>query len=862
MNLLLTLILIPIVGIFLICNILFYSKVIEANLIEEQLPAKPGSRLSNFFLPLRSKQCERDLLRLVFPKAAYAKQIALIISIINLIISFVIFISFNSGNQFIWMENFLGDITLGIDGQNILFILLTTLITPICILSNWKLKKNIRAFLILILLLESLLLSTFLVVDLIFFYIFFESTLIPLFLLIGMFGGSENKIRASFYLFLYTLAGSLFLLLSFLQIGNIAGTTDIAYLQNINLDFNIQKWLFLGIFIAICVKTPIYPFHTWLLKAHVEAPLSVSILLAAIVLKLSLYLILRVLLPILPEACQYFSPLVYTLCVISIIYGSLSTLRTVNIKEIVAYSSVCHAAVYIMGAFSNTVTGIEGSIVLGIAHGFVSSGLFICVGGVLYERTGTLNIFYYRGMAQLMPLFSILFFIFSLANCGTPLTLNFVGEFLSLYGAFERLPLASALACSSIVFSAAYSIYLFNRVAFGGSFSLYFKENLLDLDRREFFMLFALVFFTITLGIYPSILTDVLHYSVSSLIYKSSSDFALAFLPLVFSPNKTDAASGSVLLKSSLFHFSLHGCNWTFSYFTDKPVKIYANVEIDKLQILRENRRKSGLYCFKNLENGEIYIGSSCNLSKRLTNYYSYKLLSSIKRGRSKILASLKKNGYSNFSLEILKYCDPDKVLEREQYYIDTLKPAYKILPTTGSHYGAKRTEETVNKLKQFGKSPENLARWQSMNYKPEVKARLKEHLNYLNSSPEDREHLKLHLQNLNTNPEHIAKRQEALKIYKNTGVSRLIKGRYRIIAEETKDFPIILPESGKPERSSLPLVQIEVMDTETTCKTIFPFITNAARFLGCRPIIIEGYFTRNQKKPYCGRYVIKKLSN
>ena len=224
------------------------------------------------------------------------------------------------------------------------------------------------------------------------------------------------------------------------------------------------------------------------------------------------------------------------LCVITIIYGSLSTLRTTNIKEIIAYSSVCHASVYILGAFSNTVAGIEGAIVLGIAHGFVSSALFILVGGVLYERTGSLNIFYYRGMAQLMPLFSIFFMIFSLANCGTPLTLNFVGEFLSLYGAFERLPLAGALACSSIVFSAAYSIYLFHRISFGGAFSMYFRDNILDLDRREFFMLFVLVFFTIVLGIYPSVLTDVLHYSVSSLIYKSGSEFALAFLPLYLLP--------------------------------------------------------------------------------------------------------------------------------------------------------------------------------------------------------------------------------------------------------------------------------------------------------------------------------------
>jgi len=284
----------------------------------------------------------------------------------------------------------------------------------------------------------------------------------------------------------------------------------------------------------------------------VEAPLSVSILLAAIVLKLSLYLIIRVVLPLLPEVSIHYTPMVYVICVITIIYGSLSTLRTTNIKEIIAYSSVCHASVYILGSFSNTVTGIEGAILLALAHGFVSSGLFILVGGVLYERTGTLDIYYYRGMAQLMPVFSIFFFVLSLANCGTPLTLNFVGEFLSLYGAFERLPIAGALACSSIVFSAAYSIYLFNRVAFGGSFSLYFKENLLDLNRREFFMLFVLVFFTVLLGVYPSVITDVLHYSVSHLIYKSSAcELALPiFLPILSLLRLSNPKPSFISLKS------------------------------------------------------------------------------------------------------------------------------------------------------------------------------------------------------------------------------------------------------------------------------------------------------------------------
>lgn len=214
------------------------------------------------------------------------------------------------------------------------------------------------------------------------------------------------------------------------------------------------------IFVAFAVKTPVYSLNIWLLKAHVESPLAGSIILAAVVLKLSLYGIYRLILPLLPQVSLNYVYIVYVICVITIIYASLSTLRTSDIKELIAYSSVSHAAVYLLGSFSNTLQGIEGSILLGLAHGFVSSALFICVGGVLYERTGTRSISHYRGLAQTMPIFSTLFTIFCLANCGAPLSLNFVGEFLSLYGAFERMPIMGALACSSIILSAAYTIYI------------------------------------------------------------------------------------------------------------------------------------------------------------------------------------------------------------------------------------------------------------------------------------------------------------------------------------------------------------------------------------------------------------------
>jgi NADH-ubiquinone oxidoreductase chain 4 len=454
------------------------------------------------------------------------KIIALITSIANLFLSLVIFTLFDfSSNQFQFVQEYheisYFDFYLGLDGLSIYFVLLTTIITPIALLSNWtSISENVKSYVIIILLLETLLLAVFLVLDILLFYIFFESILPPLFILIGLFG-SSNKVRASFYLFLYTLLGSLFLLLSILTMSSIMGTTDFDALYKTNFNYSTQLFLFYGIFIAFAVKTPTIFLNTWLLKAHVESPLGGSIILAAIVLKLSLYGIFRLILPLLPKASLDYTYIIYLIGVITIIYASFSTLRTIDVKELIAYSSVSHAAVYLIGVFSNTIQGIEGGIALGLAHGFVSSGLFICAGGVLYDRSATRLISFYRGMAQIMPLFSILFFILSLGNCGVPLTLNFVGEFMSLYGVFERLPLLGVFASSSIVFSAAYTIYMFNRIAFGGSFTKFFEFNISDVNKREFFILFTLVIFTVILGIYPAPILDGLHYSVSSLIYSN-----------------------------------------------------------------------------------------------------------------------------------------------------------------------------------------------------------------------------------------------------------------------------------------------------------------------------------------------------
>ena len=455
------------------------------------------------------------------------KTIGLTTSILNLIITLTMFILFDfSNNQFQFVQEChkvsYFDLYLGVDGLSIYFVLLTAFIMPIALLANWtSITENAKSYVIIILLLEALLLACFLVLDILLFYIFFESILPPLFVLIGLFG-SANRVRASFYLFLYTLFGSLFLLLAILTISSIMGTTDFDALYKTNFNYVTQLFLFYGMFIAIAVKTPTIFLNTWLLKAHVESPLGGSIILAAIVLKLAIYGIIRLMLPILPKACLDYTYIVYIIAVVTIIYASLSTLRTIDVKELIAYSSVSHAAVYLLGIFSNTIQGIEGSITLGLAHGFVSSGLFICAGGVLYDRSHTRLITFYKGIAQIMPVFSIIFLILSLGNCGAPLTLNFIGEFMSLYGAFERLPLLGLFASSSIVFSAAYTMFMFNRIAFAGQYSSYFSVNIPDLNKREFYILLPLVIFTVALGIYPSPILDGLHYSVSTLIYSSS----------------------------------------------------------------------------------------------------------------------------------------------------------------------------------------------------------------------------------------------------------------------------------------------------------------------------------------------------
>ena len=451
------------------------------------------------------------------------KRITLISMIINFLISIYIWLEFDSStSQYQFVYEFIDlsycHLNIGIDGISLYFVLLTTFISPIAVLSNYNnINNNLKYFLISFLLLETLQIGVFVVLDLILFYIFFESVLPILFLVIIIYGAGEARIRSALLLFLYTLAGSLFMLLAILQIYSYVGSTDfqIISLSDINLDN--QKILWLGFFLAFAVKTPLWPLTGWLYRAHADSPLAGSILLAATILKFATYGYLRVLINFLPDATNYFSPLVQTIAIITLIYASLATIVQQDTKALIAYSSIAHMSVVILGLFSNTIQGIEGAILLALAHGFVSPALFICVGGVIYDRTGTRIIHYVKGLVTYMPVFTILFFIFTLSNTGIPLTLNFLGEQLSLIGIWERSPIIAALGATGIVFSAIYSIYLYNRISYG-VYSPHLKPYI-DVTRHEFNLLIALLIPTIALGILPNVILYSIHLPVSNLLY-------------------------------------------------------------------------------------------------------------------------------------------------------------------------------------------------------------------------------------------------------------------------------------------------------------------------------------------------------
>lgn len=400
--------------------------------------------------------------------------------------------------------------------------LLTTFITPICILANWENisgSNGLKYFLISFLVLESLLIAVFVVLDILLFYVFFESVLIPLFLIVGIWGGSQKRVRAAYLLFLYTLFGSLFMLLGLLVIYYNVGSTDFRVVAASDITLDSQKLLWIGIFISMAIKTPLAPVHIWLSRAHAEAPVGGSIILAGLILKLATYGYMRIMLQFLPDASHYYAPIVQMIAAITVVYASLVTLRQTDFKALIAYSSVGHMGIVVLGLFSNTVQGIEGAILLSIAHAFVSPALFILVGSVLYDRFHTRTIRYYRGITTYMPMFSVIFLLFTLFNMAIPLSGNWLGELLVLTGVFQRNPIAAILGSSGIILSAAYSIWLYNRISFG-SYSEYLNYPPQgDLTRREFMLLLPLLIITILLGIFPNIVLDTIHSSVSTLIY-------------------------------------------------------------------------------------------------------------------------------------------------------------------------------------------------------------------------------------------------------------------------------------------------------------------------------------------------------
>lgn len=454
------------------------------------------------------------------------KEIGLLTSVFTLIEAIRLWVSMEEGTsefQYITKINLIEGLglnpVLGIDGISILYIVLTALLIPICILVSWDTIKIFKKeFIISLISIELLLIGVFSVLDILGFYICFEGVLIPMYLIIGVWGARQEKVTAAYYFFFYTLIGSVLMLLSIFYIYTITGTTDYITLLGQYIDPEIQNILFLGFFASLAVKIPKFPFHIWLPQAHVEAPVAGSVLLAGILIKLGSYGFIRFTLPLFPAACVYFTPLVFTLGTLAIIYASLTTLRQIDLKRIIAYSSVSHMGVVMLAIFSLSVVGIEGSIFLQIAHGVVSSALFIIV-TALYDRHHTRIIKYYRGMAITMPLFSIMFLVFTLANIAVPLSCNFIGEFMSLLAAFEVSPFIGILASLGMVLSACYALFLYNRVCFG-SMSIYLLNSVenKDLNKREFMVLLPLLFLTIFLGVYPNLLLDSLHPCVHFLV--------------------------------------------------------------------------------------------------------------------------------------------------------------------------------------------------------------------------------------------------------------------------------------------------------------------------------------------------------
>jgi proton-translocating NADH-quinone oxidoreductase chain M len=430
--------------------------------------------------------------------------------------------SFQFVLNFFWFPLLNLNISLGVDGISLFFIVLTTLLVPLCLLASWNsVNFYLKEFLIAFLFLDFLLIASFCSLDLFIFYILFESTLIPMFLIIGIWGSRERKVLASYYFFIYTLFGSVLMLLSILYILYDAGTTNYEILIVRFFNINEQKIMWFTFFLAFASKVPMIPFHLWLPEAHVEAPTAGSVILAGVLLKLGTYGFLRFTLPIFSEACFYYTPLVYTIASVSIIYTSFTAIRQTDFKRIIAYTSIAHMNLVILGVFSYSTIGVEGAIFQSLSHGFVASGLFLVI-GILYDRYRTRIIQYYGGLSLIMPIYMITFLFFTLANLSFPGTSSFVGEFLLLIGSFKVNSTITFLGATGVIISGIYSLWLFNRIAYGNLKTQYTKQ-FVDLNFREIVIILPLILGTVITGIFPEIFLNSMHLSVNNLI--ESMDF-------------------------------------------------------------------------------------------------------------------------------------------------------------------------------------------------------------------------------------------------------------------------------------------------------------------------------------------------
>ena len=404
--------------------------------------------------------------------------------------------TFQFVSKWFWIPILNLNITFGIDGISIFFVLLTTLLIPLCIIISWNsINSNFKTYLIYFLLIEFFLIGVFCVLDVLIFYIFFESILIPMFLIIGFWGSRERKILASFYFFLYTLFGSIVMLLSILYIQNQIGTTDYEILLTFNFSNLEQNILWFTFFLAFASKVPMMPVHLWLTQAHVEAPTAGSVILAGVLLKLGTYGFIRFSLPLYPNASFYFTPLIYSISSIGIIYASFTAIRQSDFKRIIAYTSIAHMNVVMLGIFSFNTIGIEGAILQSLSHGFVASALFIII-GIVYERYQTRIVKYFGGLTHTMPLYISIFLFFTMANIGFPGTSGFIGEFLIFAGSFKVNSTVTFLGAVAMVLGGSYGLWLFNRIAYGNIKNQYIEKTL-DLNKRELFVFLPLINYTL-----------------------------------------------------------------------------------------------------------------------------------------------------------------------------------------------------------------------------------------------------------------------------------------------------------------------------------------------------------------------------